>query len=255
MTGGSRPSGEFANHFGGRSAAYVRARPDYPSALFHFLAMTSGATRMAWDCATGNGQAAVGLADRFASVLATDPSPDMIALATAHRRVRYEVTKYDTGLPAQSVDLVTVAQALHWLEVDDFVREARRVLVPGGVLAAWCYSNCRVTPEIDEVFDHFYSVTVGPYWPAERRHVENGYQSIALPIDEIPAPPMQIFEEWRLSQYVAYIRSWSGVARFIAERGEEAVHAFEGDLARAWGAGSLRRAVRWPLHFRIGQIR
>lgn len=254
MNAGERPTGQFVRHFGAHSTQYFAGRPRYPSALFHFLAMSCAATRSAWDCATGNGQAALGLARRFATVLATDPSPEMIALAVPHKRVRYEVTKYDTRLPDHSVDLVTVAQALHWLQLDEFLRETRRILVPGGVLAAWCYGGCRVTPELDGLFDHFYSVTLGPYWSAERRHVDNGYQAIALPIDELPAPPLQIVEEWRVAQYLAYIRTWSGVAQCIAARGEEPILAFEAEVTRAWGA-TRGRTVRWPLHFRVGQVR
>ena len=250
-----RPVARFARLFGERSALYAEARPAYPTALFHFLAMSCPRTRLAWDCATGNGQAAVGLAARFASVLATDPSPEMIDRAEPHARVRYEITDYATRLADHSVDLVTVAQALHWVDVDALFREAHRVLVPHGVFAAWCYSICRVSTAVDQIFDHFYTVTIGPFWPAERRHVENGYQSIALPIDEIPAPPMQMREEWRLPQFQAYIRSWSGVAKFIEARGEAAVVAFEAEIAKAWGPATVGRSVRWPLHFRVGQIR
>ena len=127
--------------------------------------------------------------------------------------------------------------------------------VPGGVLAAWCYSNCRTAREIDEIFDHFYEVTLGAYWPRERRHVENGYQSIALPIDEMVAPPFDMVEEWTLAQYLGYIRTWSGVAKFIADRGEAQVFEFEAVIRETWGNPKLLRRVRWPLHFRIGQLR
>lgn len=250
-----RRSGEFADHFGARARLYVEARPHYPQALFHFLAMTSGRRRQAWDCATGNGQAAVALADRFCAVLATDASDQMIAQATPHPRVRYAVTRCQTGLADASVDLVTVAQALHWLDLDAFLREARRVAAPGGVLAAWCYAKCRVNATVDPVLDHFHDIILGPYWPAERRHVEDGYRAIALPIDEIPAPPMDMVEEWSLRHLIGYIRTWSGVAKLTEARGQEPLAEFEAALATAWGAPDIRRRVRWPLHFRVGQIR
>jgi ubiquinone/menaquinone biosynthesis C-methylase UbiE len=248
-------SPSFANYFGPRAASYVEARPTYPPALFHFLAVLAPSTRQAWDCATGNGQAAVLLADRFLAVLGTDPSAEMIASAVLHKRVRYDVSKYETKLPDRSVGLVTVAQALHWLELDPFLAEARRVLVPNGLLAAWCYSNCRVDPAIDEVFDHFYTVTLGQYWPLERKHVEDGYRSIALPIDEYAVPQFDILEDWTLAQYLGYIRTWSGVAKFIAARGETQVLEFEGAVAESWGNAKVSRRIRWPLHFRVGELR
>lgn len=254
MTGGTRPGANPTDHFGRNASAYREARPTYPVALFHYLAVACAARQQAWDCATGNGQAAVGLADRFSAVLATDASPPMIAQARTHPRVQYRVTTYDTRLADRSVDLVTVAQALHWLDMGPFLREARRVLTPQGVLAAWCYSNCRVTPPVDEVYDHFYTVILGPYWPAERRHVEDGYRSIALPIDEMAVPPLEIVEEWSVGEYLGYIRTWSGVHKCTANRGIGPLLDFEKRIQELWGDGG-RRIVRWPLHFRVGQVR
>lgn len=248
-------TGGFADHFGPSSALYCEARPGYPPALFHFIAIIAPHTRLAWDCATGSGQAANGLAGRFTKVLATDPSDAMIAAAAPHPRVRYAVTAYDTGLEAGTVGAVTVAQALHWLDLDGFLREARRVLVPDGLLAAWCYSLPRVVPEVDDVTDHFYRVTLGSYWPPERRHVENGYQSIALPIDEYAVPPFEMVEDWVCDGYLAYVRSWSAVARCIEARGPEPVATFERALREAWGNPARTRRVRWPMHFRVGEVR
>ena len=245
----------FGNYFGAHATQYVAARPSYPRALFHFLAILSPATRQAWDCATGNGQAATMLADRFISVLGTDASNEMIANAVAHPRVKYRVAKYATGLPPGSTGLVTVAQALHWLELEPFLAEARRVLVPHGLFAAWCYSNCRVDPAIDEVFDHFYTVTIGSYWPPERKHVEDGYRAIALPIDEYAVPAFEIVEDWSLAQYLGYIRTWSGLQKYVAARGEEQVLAFEAAVTESWGNPKRPRRVRFPLHFRVGELR
>jgi ubiquinone/menaquinone biosynthesis C-methylase UbiE len=249
------PAGGFHNYFGPQADRYREFRPRYPAALFHYLAVAGGGTRLAWDCATGNGQAAVRLAERFARVIATDPSDAMIAMAIEHPRVKYAVAKYDSGLPAQSTNLVTVAQALHWFDVDPFIREVRRVLVPGGVLAAWCYSRCTVDPGVDEIVDIFYSVTLGPFWSAERRFVDEGYRSIALPLDEMAPPPFEMVEQWTVDQFAKYIRTWSAVNKFIAARGEEPVRAFEEALGQMWGDPAERKRIRWALHCRIGEVR
>jgi SAM-dependent methyltransferase len=246
---------KFKDYFGPHSSRYREARPNYPPALFHLLAILSPTTKQAWDCATGNGQAATRIAERFAAVLGTDASSDMIAAAQQHPRVKYRVTSYDTGLAPQTVGLVTVAQALHWLDVDALVREARRVLVPNGVFAAWCYSNCRITPDLDEVFDHFYTIVIGPYWPRERHHVEEGYRAIALPIDEYAVPAFEMREDWTLAEFLGYVRTWSGVGKCIAARGDEPVLAFEATMREAWGEPQRRRPVRFPLHFRVGELR
>jgi SAM-dependent methyltransferase len=150
---------------------------------------------------------------------------------------------------------VTVAQALHWFDLDPFIREARRVLVPAGVLAVWCYSKCTVNAPVDEIVDLFYTVTLGAFWPKERRHVDEGYRTIALPLDEMAAPPFEMVEQWSLSEFAAYIRTWSAVNKFIETRGEAPLFAFEEALAEMWGDPVQRKRVKWPIHFRIGEIR
>jgi ubiquinone/menaquinone biosynthesis C-methylase UbiE len=245
----------FQNHFGPRARRYVEYRPRYPRALFHYLATQTNDNRSAWDVGTGNGQAAVGIAERWARVLATDPSDEMIAEAIEHPRVRYAVATYDSGLPDHSVSLVTVAQALHWFDITTFMKEVRRVLTPDGVFAAWCYALCRLEDPLDEVVERFYRVTIGGYWPPERRMVDDGYRTIALPLDEMSPPPFQMVEDWPYEAFRQYVRTWSGVSKYIEARGEEAVLEFERELLDAWGAPAKRRQVRWPLHARIGGVR
>ena len=69
------------------------------------------------------------------------------------------------------------------------------------------------------------------------------------------APPFEMVEDWTLAQYLGYIRTWSGVAKFIAARGDAQVLQFEAVIRETWGNPKLLRRVRWPLHFRIGQLR
>ena len=138
----------FKDHFSLQSEAYRRFRPDYPAALFEWLA---GCTRRAAgsriDVATGNGQAAVALAEHFESVIATEPSAAQLAQAPAHPRVEYRCEAAESiSVAAGSADLLVAAQAAHWFDWPRFVREAVRVLRPGGVLAFWTYGNCLVDP-------------------------------------------------------------------------------------------------------------
>jgi SAM-dependent methyltransferase len=243
----------FQDHFSARAELYAQARPTYPPQLFADLAALAPSRRCAWDCGTGNGQAAVALASLFDRVIATDPSTAQLREAQPHPRVRYEVAAEDaSGLPAGSVDLVTAAQAAHWFDQARFHAEVRRVLRPGGVVAIWCYGLCEVAPEIDGRVVSFYCDTVGNYWPPERRHVEDGYRSLQFPIPEVPFPMHVMERRWTLAEFGAYLGSWSAVERFHKARDADPVAAFLDALAPAWGAAP--RLVRWPLAGRLGRI-
>ena len=168
--------------FSGHASEYARYRPTYPAALFEWLSAQASARGTAWDCGTGNGQAAVALAAYFESVVAPDPSEKQIASSTIHPRVCYSVAAAeDSGLASGSVDLITVAQAFHWFRHDAFFTEARRVGCSGAVLAFWCYELALITPEIDEAVFSFYKGEMGPYWELPRKLVETGYRTIPLP--------------------------------------------------------------------------
>ena len=132
MTGAS-----FKDHFSKQAADYATFRPRYPQKLFEYLGSIAPSRRLAWDCGTGNGQAAVGLASTFHRVIATDASEKQIANAQQHERIDYRVASAeDSGIQSEMIDLIMVAQALHWFDLDRFYDEARRVLKRDGVLAA-----------------------------------------------------------------------------------------------------------------------
>ena len=244
----------FRDHFSGHAGSYAEFRPRYPAALFDFLAAVSPSRRRAWDCATGNGQAALDLAARFEAVVATDASARQLEEAFPHERVTYRVAPAErSGLPDASFDLVTVAQALHWFDVEAFWVEVRRVLVPGGVVAAWCYSMLETEPAIDAILDRFYHDTVGPWWPPERHLVEEGYRSLPLPFEPIGAPAFAITLALDLEGLLGYVRTWSAVRRYAAEHGSDPVDALREEIAPSWGDPARRRAVRWPIHLRVGR--
>lgn len=246
----------FADHFSTLAPAYAAARPSYPRALFAYLASVAPARRRAWDSGTGSGQAALGLAEFFNDVTATDASAEQLAEASAHRHVTYRVAAAEaSGILSGSMDLVTAAQALHWFDVAAFYEEATRTLAPGGVLAVWCYGLQRVGEErMDRLLASFYHERVGPYWSPERRLVETGYRTLPFPFDELVAPEFEMVHEWTLGELLAYIRTWSATARFVLSEGYDPVEPLGADLAPLWGqAPDVRRQVRWPLTLRLGR--
>ncbi len=245
----------FHDHFSAQAADYARFRPHYPPALFAYLAQRVRGHARAWDAGTGNGQAALGLAAHFAHVVATDASAQQIANAVAHARVAYRVAAAEAlDAAAASIDLVTAAQAAHWFDLAPFYAEARRVLAPGGVIALWCYGLTEVAPEVDAVVAHFYHDVVGPFWPAQRRFIDERYRSLPFPFAEEPAPPFHSEALWQLADFLRYLRTWSATQRYRAARGHDPLAPLEAALARAWGEEGAARCVRWPIHLRLGRV-
>ena len=245
----------FPDLFSAHASTYAAARPEYPDDLYRFLATLPPARDAAWDCATGNGQAARDLARYFRRVIATDASAAQIALAARLPNVEYHVaTAEQSGVSDRSVQLVTVAQALHWLDHDRFYPEVRRVTAPGGVIAAWSYGACSAGPDVEPLLREFEFDTVGAYWHEGRRWVDEGYRTIPFPFPEIPAPTFRLRVRWNLRQLGLYLSSWSAVAAFRRDRGEDPVPRLLDRIAHHWGAPDAMREVHWPLALRIGRV-
>jgi SAM-dependent methyltransferase len=243
----------FKDHFSSTAAEYAEFRPRYPAALFDFVASLPASRATAWDCACGNGQASVPLAAHFDRVIATDASAEQIAHATPHARVSYAVALADaSGLEAGSVDLVTVAQSLHWFPLDRFLAEARRVLAPGGALAVWCYTRPQLTGAMDEIIERFHTQTCGPYWPPERKLVDDAYRTIVLPFEDVPAPEIAIEAQLTLDQVAGYIGTWSATRKLAAESGRDPAVTVREELRAHWGSETDTNLVRWPVHVRAG---
>jgi SAM-dependent methyltransferase len=246
-----------ADHFSRLAAQYVTCRPHYPPELFGFLAHLPPSRMLAWDCAAGSGQATLPLTQWFPRVLATDVSRAMLERAPAHPQVEYRVGPAEhSGLLDQSVDLVTVAQALHWLDLPTFYAEVDRVLVPGGVLAVWSYASQRLDHgALDSMLTRFYTEVVGPFWPEERRHVEAGYRTLPFPYVEVRTPEFAMTEQWTLAQLLGYLGTWSATQRFHEAERYDPVPRLGEELAQAWGDPASARRVRWPLSMRVGHKR
>jgi ubiquinone/menaquinone biosynthesis C-methylase UbiE len=246
----------FKDHFSGHASTYASFRPGYPPRLLDFVASLPRRHGLAWDCATGNGQAALGLAERFARVIATDASAQQLSLAMPHPGVEYrQALAEESGLASGSVDMVTVATAVHWFDFDRFYAEVERVLAPGGALAVWAYNLARVNPEVDVLIDKLAREIVGPYWPPERRWVDEEYRTIPFPFPEVPVPSLWIEEQWAFDRFAPYFRTWSATARYLEATGRDPVADLLPELERAWGDPAQVRTVRWPVMMRAGHPR
>ena len=248
-------SQSFHDHFSDVAKRYADFRPHYPAALFDYLTTLAPRTSLVWDCACGNGQATVDLAERFERVVATDASREQVASAIRNPKVEYRVAPAEqSGLPDESVGLITVAQALHWFDLQRFYAEARRVLNSNGVLAAWAYGVNEVEGEaINELVQDYYSNIVGPYWPPERKLVEEGYRGMPFPFTEIAPPTFRMEARWTLEQLQGYFSTWSATNRFIRATGRNPLETLSADLSRVWGDRNSTRLVVWPLTLRLGR--
>ena len=146
----------FEDHFSQLAASYSKYRPSYPSALFKYLAECCVNHHQAWDCGTGNGQAAYELTKYFDKILATDASKEQIEYAQHYPKITYRVELAEqVSMDDSSTDLVIVAAAVHWFDFGNFYAEVKRVLKPGGIIAVWGYHLFSISPEIDKILNKY----------------------------------------------------------------------------------------------------
>ena len=244
----------FKDHFSGHANAYARYRPDYPPELFEYLAALTNSREVALDCATGSGQAAIGLAKHFSLVVASDGSVSQLQNAEQHPNVAYVANLAEQpALRDGSVDLVVAAQAAHWFDHARFYSEVKRVLKGDGALALWTYGLAFVEPTIDAIVRHFYSDVVGSYWPPERRWVEGAYRDLPFPMQEVSAPTFELHLQWDLDSLIGYIGTWSAVQRYKRAIGQDPLPALRAEIAPCWGSPVESKAVTWPLYLRVGR--
>ena len=243
----------FKDHFSKQAAAYARFRPRYPQELFDYLASIAPSRQIAWDCGTGNGQAAIGLAAVFDRVIATDASEKQIANAQPHKIVEYRVAPAENSrIELATIDLILVAQTLHWFDLDRFYAEVRRVLKTDGVLAASAYNLLHIEPAVDAIVNRYYHEVVGPFWPPERELVEQ-FANLSFPFHEIDAPQFEMTVQWNLDHMLGYLRTWSSTQRFIAAKGSDPLEQIMDALRSAWGKREQIRSVTWPLIVRVAR--
>ena len=247
----------FKELFSKQANDYARFRPTYPEDLFGYLASLTEEHSCAWDCGTGNGQAAIALAHYYDRVIGTDPSADQIAHARPHPKVEYRIAPAeDSAISAERVALIVVAQALHWFDLDKFYAEVQRVAKPSGsIIAVWCYGLMEITPAVDQIISRYYHNVIGKYWEPERQLVEQGYRGIPFPFHEIATPEFLMEATWTFNHFLGYLNTWSATQAAIRSEGVNPLGAIRTELCEAWGHVEMERQIRWPLFVRVGSIR
>ena len=239
--------------FSGHADQYAQYRIDYPADLYDFLLARVPGRETAWDCATGNGQVARALADVFAQVEATDISETQLAQAVQKSNIHYQVGPAEqTTFPDRHFDLITVAQALHWLDVDAFHAEVQRVAKPGAVIAEWGYNLNQVNDAVDALVLDFYRNRVGPYWDTRRRLIDAQYKTLPFPFADVQEAHFTVHRSWTLDRFLNYLRTWSSVQKYKFENGDDPVTAVGEALKPVWGAGE--QDVRFPVFLRAGRV-
>ncbi len=247
---------KFKDHFSDIAQAYARARPAYPPELFKFLAEIAPARKRAWDCATGSGQAAIGLSEWFEEVQATVAIPDHIAQSIGMEKITYSVQLAEkTEFADKSFDLVNVATALHWFDLDRFYGEVCRLLKPQGILAIYSHKQFHIRGPVGEIIRQLIFEPVEPFWPAETRLIRAEYRSIPFPFDEVPAPQLRMNLDWDFDDLKTYLGTWSAVRNFIREFGPQPMRSALEEVAKAWGTRETKRPVTMDMVARIGRLR
>ncbi|MEO5984902.1 MAG: class I SAM-dependent methyltransferase [Ferruginibacter sp.] len=207
----------------------------------------------AWDCATGNGQAAVALALHFKKVIATDISEKQLALAKPHANIQYQIaTAEQTNFPTNSFDLITVAQAYHWFKFEAFAREVKRVAKKDAVIAVWEYSLFSTNDvAINRLIKKFYTEIVGPYWDVERKHIDDKFSNVPFNFTPLPTKDFFINTEWSKDDLIGYLNSWSAVQHFIDDKKYNPVDDIINDLDLLW---KDVKAVCFPVFLTLGRL-
>ncbi len=239
--------------FSKNSDHYARFRPTYPTELFEYILSLVGNNSVAWDCATGNGQFASVLAEHFETVHATDISHNQIKNAIRKENIFYKVEPAEhTSLPDQSLDIITVAQAVHWFDFDKFYAEVNRTLKPNGIIVITGYILPQIDEQIDTLIHEFETNFLGDYWDKETLHVDEKYATIPFPYQEIHAPEFFSTLYWSIEQLLGFLNTWSGVRHYIEEHDTNPVTLFEPQFRKFWHGNEIKE-VKFPMLLRIGK--
>ena len=241
--------------FSKQSDLYARYRPTYPKALYDYIVSFVKEKNVAWDCATGNGQAAVVLSEYFKKVIATDISPAQIEKARPKENIEYKVCPAEsTPFEENIFDLVTVAQAYHWIRWDEFKKEVTRVCKPNAVIAIWTYYD-RITDDdkIDKAVRDFYENVTKPYWDYERKYVEEKYSTVEFDYELLPVKNFETVLNWKREDLLGYVSTWSAVQKYIKVNGYSPLSIIEEEIKKLWPEGEVKKVI-FPIYLKLGRV-
>lgn len=242
------------DNFSNYADKYARYRPGYPQELFEYLCGLVNEKELAWDCGTGNGQSASQLSKYFKKVYATDISSTQLKNAIRANNIVYALEPAEkTSHVANSVDLITVSQALHWFDFPSFYAEVKRVAKENAVIAVWSYSLLQVDPYTDSILHTYHFETLKDHWDPERKYVDDGYENIPFPFIMVPSPDFKIELNWTREDLEGYLNTWSATQKFISANHFNPVNVLMEKINNNWPAGETRR-VNFPVHLKVGHV-
>lgn len=246
----------YIDHFNDASDKYASFRPDYPKALFDFLSTLVGTRARVWDCGTGNGQAALSLAKQFQEVLATDINLKQLDMAPQKNNLQFVCCSAEkTPFLDKTFDLITIAQALHWFDLESFYTEVRRVAKPSSIIAAWCYSLGTINAKVDPVVRTLYVDILGDeYWPKERRYIDEHYHTILFPFKKRQTPEFMIEKKLDFFSLVGYLNTWSALKEYQKRQHKNPIELIYDKLLSAWGEPKIELLMRWHIHLLVGVV-
>lgn len=238
----------FSNH----SLGYKQARPNYSIQIVKEILKHVPQRNVAWDCGAGSGQFTQLLAPYFDHVVASDISEAQLQQAPYFENVSYQLQAAEqSNLPAQSIDLVTVAQAIHWFDFDAFYKEVKRVLKLQGVFAAIGYGLVEVQDAaVNSLVQQLYFETLSGYWDSERRYIDELYQTIPFPFNEQAVAEMHLQYQWSPQQLLSYLRTWSALKHYQDKNEHDPLQS----ISNALKVAPEKLDVTFPVLLRVGTV-
>lgn len=199
---------------------------------------------LAVDVGCGSGQATQRLARHFARVVATDVSQSQIDAAPEIPGVEWRVAPaHETGVGDGEVDLVTVAQALHWFPLTQFWGECNRVLRPGGAVACWGYGLPEFSgnPRAQAVLMRLHDDTLGEHWAPGRVHIVQHYAGLEAPsplfVQQRRVESVRVRRCMPMPAVRGYLTSWSAYTTLRRKQPHavDPLHEVEAQLRECYG--------------------